>query len=489
MRASLRLLPLICCALAGSAQAQYIAFRGERVGQPPALFLPATRLQGMGGLAFTIEDENRELNLLDFAQNVAGVASDKEGWSIEAWGGENRRGDDYGALYSGAEVRQRTVADQGSLLAQIFYRRNGTQAIGGTVDWKTQSVRNRYGSDLLTRGPRGNLIANQKIGPVRCGLGIIRWTDSEDVTSPDVFAIRHVSTVWGLQLGAAMDWAGLDWAAQAQFDRVTIDGKSRDAAAFHQDEFEWRRPATKIRLSALLPSGKKLEGGANVLILSRTGVEEGRLSWSATFPQNPAGIEFSATVPTFTEEEDGFGVEGQLRYRLTPRVRLAGYASTETFDSEVKESTNYIGSRRAEKVETSRARIGGGASTSLAGDRVLIGAEFTGLFAKDEVTQARSSSSVDSRDIELRTGVEWMFRPALALRAGYQRVSADEDTERPATLQLGHGATFGFGWAPRGGLTTLDAGLRLRKQTPKEDGGSERKTEHLDYSVTTRFVF
>lgn len=483
----------VCCAVttvfATGAEAQFIAFRGDQVGASIAPGIVSTRLQSLGNLSLTIEDESNELTLSDFGGNLAGVAMDKDGWSIETSTGKARRADDFDSEFVGIPIAQRLVSARYGGVAEIFFRRDGELALGGRMHWDVVGYESRFGADDRTRGPHGSLYFSDKFGPVRAAIGLSRWSDNQDVTSPDVFSIRHLSTATTTTLAFAARQFRLDWGMQFDFDNVQINGKSRDQGGFHQDEFEWHRPTTRGRLSVLVPPGGRLEAGANLTVLRRNGAEEARLSWADRFPENPGGVFYSARIPTFEETERGIGLEGRARLRLRPELQLGLYAGYEHFTSKIDESLNFIGSRRRQDLDRTRMRLGAGLGRRFAEDRFQVAVEGYGRFEDESLDLTRASTDVSSREVELRVGAEWFARPDWAIRAGLERASVDEDLDLPGTLQIGNGVSLGAGWTPRGGIVSLDAGMHFRADDPKDEVGGSRKAELFEYSVASRFLF
>ncbi|MCC7140695.1 MAG: hypothetical protein IT349_01205 [Candidatus Eisenbacteria bacterium] len=474
---------------AGPAEAQFVAYESRVLGIPLADQLNSPRLDAMGGLALTIPDENSELTLYDFGRNLAGLLEDKDGWSVEAHYGRLTDALDYNSSLGGAPIRQRRVVNQHAVLTEAIYRHDGKYAIGGTVQWDARDQDYRFGADALTRGPRISGYFNQVVGPVRYAVGLQRWTDNEDIDSPDLFAIRHYSAAWVVTLAGATRAAGFDLGLQGEFTSVKINGKSRDQSGFKQDEFVWNRPATQLRATAIWARPGRLQAGANLAVGSRSGNEEVKISWSDRFPGNPGRFSFARTVPTFDEEEDEFSLEARVAYRLAGSTRLGLYAGHQSFTSDVVESPNWIGSRRAQKFDTGSTRLGGGLSTALASQSLLLGAEAFAVLRTTELEQLRASSSADSRDVDLSVGAEWMARPSFAVRGGYGRHSRDEDVDRPETLNTGNGFSLGFGYLPRGGMTVWNMGVSNLKLVPDGETGSNRRNEAAQYTLATRFVF
>lgn len=470
------------------AWAQFLTFQTDELGLSLDPVARGARLAAMGGLRFVVPDENNELNLADFGANLAGVAADKDGWSLESSFSRVRITEDFASTFRGAPVIQRNAVSGETSITRAIYRNGDGRAIGGTFRWNGQSVHLRYGDRSRTRGPEVSAFWNEAFGDLALALGMSRWSDEQSLKSPDVFAVHHASTVLDWTLAAAYPAFGLEWGAQASYDRVRIEGKSLDPSGFHQDDFEWLRPTQKLRLSALLPEGGDLELGANVSFFQLDGAEDAEISWSDRFPGNPGGFDFQRDVPVFEEEESGARIEARALHWLGWAPRVGAFVARETRTSDVVEAANFVGSRRAGSLDRTRTEFGGGFGTSLLGERLTVGVEGLGIFQSDETTDREGiRAEVTSRDVSGRVGVEWFSRPDFALRGGYERLIFDEDTDAPFTLQTGQAATAGFGWVPKGALYVVDGMVRFVDRTPDETGGAER--DGFELALYGRLLF
>ncbi|MFN8549412.1 MAG: hypothetical protein U0527_15925 [Candidatus Eisenbacteria bacterium] len=474
--------------VASSSHAQFIAYESHLAELPLFDSRSSARLLGMGGLELVIPDENREINLFDFGRNLAGLAADKDGWSLETQYGRLIDALDYSSELGGAPIAQRQVINQHSANTQIIFRQGGRRAVGTTIQFDSQDQDYRFGADNLMRGPRVSGYYNDRFGPVSLAIGLTRWTDNEDVASPDIFSIRHESSTWLVNLAAATRAAGFEWGVEADFENVTIRGKSRDAAGFHQDEFQWRRPATNLRATAILARPGRLQAGFNLASGSRNGTEEAKISWADRFPQNPGRFYYAVRVPTFHEEESEWSLEGRASYRLQGSLRASLYGNTSGFSSDVTEAGNWIGSRRAQKLDDANARVGGGLSKGFVGDRVLVGLEGFGIFRTRDLTLSRAKSSISSRQLAGTLGAEWMVGPGFAVRGGYLVRNNDEDVDAPETLSKGNGWSLGFGYLPRGGMVALDGAVRSVGLDPDGTTSTNLRTDQTEYLVAARFI-
>ena len=129
------------------AQAQFIDFQAEQQGIPFTDDPSLSRLISMGGLRFVIPDENNEINLADFGGNVAGIAADKDGWSVEWTYDKLRNTDDASLTRRSNAFVQRTVVTQEMADWTVIYRYGNGRAFGGSYRWDAQSVNVRVGDD------------------------------------------------------------------------------------------------------------------------------------------------------------------------------------------------------------------------------------------------------------------------------------------------------------------------------------------------------
>lgn len=492
MRGSACLLALLGLVLAASpAAAQFIAFQADRFGAPLGDRLITARLGAMGGMRYVIPDENLEINLSDFGRNIAARARDKDpGWTLENGYSRFRRTEDFVANIGRGDFAQREVLTQEGALALASFRMDTGRAFGGQVVWNAQQVTERVGTDSRTRGPNMSAYWNETVGPFELGLGVTRFNDNEAITSTDLFAIRHFSSLIRYSLGALYSFGGLDWGAQVDFDQVTIRGKSRDDSGFHQDDFLWRRPTLRYQFSAFLPEGGDLEAGINLRAFDLEGREQVSISWSDRFPANPGGFNFDKTLGTFEESESGVRVEARALYWLGYAPRVGGFFAFEERSSEVVESVNFLGSRRQGQVEQTKLELGGGFGTSFLSEVLTLALEVEGEFAEvTETDRLGVSSDRSTRDVMVRGGVEWFVRTNLALRAGYDWLASDTDLNGPFSLQTGNGANLGFGFLPHGGIFSVDGVFRYVDREPKETGGRSLETDGFEVGLYTRLLF
>ena len=491
VRAALAVLATGCMGFfwAPAAQAQYIAFEADQLGLPFPTHDQIPRLQAMGGLQWVIPDENNELNLSDFGDNVAGVAADKDGWNLDTWYGQERHRSDFLFSQGGPLLAQSETVRQEVLNSEVVYRNGRGRAIGLSYQWDHQEIDRRLGNDSKTRGPRIGGLWNERVWRFDLGARVTTWSDDQSLKTSDVFDVSHGSQTFIYSFGAITELAGLDLGTQLEINRTRIDGVSRDPSGFHQDDFRWERPSTRFRMSAALPPGSDLEAAVNVSFLRLRGSEEVKISWSDRFPLNPSQFLYTKKVPTFKEEEDAVSIEGRALYWLAGELRATVFARYEDFSGNVVEAANFKGSRRQQDVEQSTVTFGGGLGTTLLNGKLQFGIEGQGRFTDTQTVLVRSSSDTSGRTLEGRAGVEWFPRANLALRAGYGRNAIDTDLDQPFTLQIGNIVSAGIGYTPRGGMIRFDAVAQLVDRTPDEEGGIEQENDRIELGLFTRLLF
>ena len=183
-------------------------------------------------------------------------------------------------------------------------------------------------------------------------------------------------------------------------------------------------------------------------------------------------------------------LEGRALLRVGADIRLGAGASYEIFDSEVVEdlTANFAGSRRSHDLEESRVRLGGGALVTLFGGRLSLGAETHYDASSREVRLPRDFHSVDSRRVELRTGVELLLPSRFAVRGGYIRGARDENLDLPNNFYVADGYTLGLGWTPRGGMFSVDGAFWAVEARPDYEGWPEKSTDRQDFILSARFL-
>lgn len=480
--------------LPSMAGAQYLSFDAARRGQAVSEARPSLRLDAMGGLHLVIPDENNELNLSDFGGNLAGVLSDRGGWSVESWLGRNNAFVDLNTVYHGQDVRQRSRLDFEDGGLDVVYRREASHALGMTLFWRGYDARLTYGPNSRVSGPDSRFFVNQVFGPITAAVGVATASDNEDLVSSDIFAIRHTSESRRLTVAAAWDLrrAGMSVGAQLDADRVRIMGFSADPAGFHGDRFEWRRPATQMRLTLVRPEGLgPLAFGVAVGRLRREGTEEATISWSDRFPLNPSRVNYANLLPSFTETEHGWDTQGRASWRFARHLQLGGEGLYRKLDSRVTAAnSNFTGSRDQEIAKLTVWRFAAGlGAVLLRDDRLRAGVETAVDGGELDSARLRQALTQTTRGYEARTGAEYFFARDLIVRAGYQWRSQDHAVGEPASLGLSRGLTFGLGYVPRGGLVALDTFLWVWREHPDVPGAANREAGARDLAISARFLF
>ncbi len=489
-RVALSCLAGLLLLLAGPSRAQYLIYNAAQTGHPLPSARPSIRLDGMGDLELTIPDENNGINLLHYANILAGIAQDRDASSVDVFGTSSSQVDDYQEIYAGSSVRQHLRFRQDDASVEATYRDPGHRAIGMLTDWIGQTTNVSYGPQNKVRGPNIQGYYNQLSGPWSFAIGVTRWTDNESLLSPDIFGISHQSATWAGTFAAGLLYHGWNVGGQLELSHVEIDGTSSDANGFHDDVYTWLRPTTEISFAIIRPETNRLASGLDLDYGHIHGSELGQINWADRFPSNPSGLNFTTEVPTFEEHDDALTVQGRTSYRLLSNLRLGASAEYQHLKTSVFEdaSTNFPGSQTAQDSHQYFARVGGGLGWELARSRLRLGAE--GYVDQGKLTSvlSRSSSEVTSRSFELRTGGELLLPSHLAVRAGFLLGSFDADKDQPQNLYKSNGLTVGIGYLPRGGTISLDAAIRILSQKPNYSGEPDHTTDVQDLAVSARFL-
>jgi hypothetical protein len=475
---------------AGGAWGQYVDFDAVRLQNLSPGARPSVRLAGMGQLGLVVEDENNEINLSDFGANLAGVAEDRDGWSLESWVGQTNSVDDYLSLADGTSTRVRNRVNRERAGTEAVYRKPGKRAIGVTALYDSQDNTLTGGPRSKIDGPNVSFLYNEISLPVAFAARVGTWSDNQSLVSSDIFAIRNFSTGWFTSFASAIAWRGWKIGGQLDLDRVRVFGRSRDPDGYHQDDYTWNRPASQYRFSLIRPEGSRLAAGLNITGLRRNGNEEGKISWSNRFPPNPSRANYLVRIPTFEETERDLGAEGRVLYQLLASTRLAGYGSYQKLHNKVTEdpSGNFPGSRRQQDNELKGWRLGGGVGFSLLGRRLTLGVEGFGEGRTLNSKLATDGAETKARTFAVHAGAEWLLPSRIAIRGGVTRGAYDENLDQPLSLYTSNGLSAGLGYVPLGGIFSLDAAYRFLHQKPDFQGGSDRTTDVQELTFAARFL-
>ncbi|MBU1700512.1 MAG: hypothetical protein KJ970_02905 [Candidatus Eisenbacteria bacterium] len=442
----------------------------------------STRLDGMGRLELVIEDENNEINLSDYGGNGAGVILDKDRWSVETWSQFGNRLQD-----PREQTRRRFVT--GSFGTDIIYRLQGKRAYGLYGDWRRLQGSRNYGDVYEVKGSTWHLFYNER--PFSWMAAAITYggvAENEDRVSDDVFSLKHrVSRPKG-QVALAFlinrFQAGWTW----DFLRGNINGKSRDAAAFHTDTFTWYRPLNTMGFQLVYHQSEDLQGGVFIRTYKIDGAEKAEISWSDRFPDNGGRQNFQIETTSFIENEDYRILGTRWLYKLKDRYRLGASITQESRSWRVEEGVNFKGTRRAEDVESDAVRLGLGASATFLRDRVQVGIE--GYLERGDMTSREMRDVADRswEDLSVRLGGEVFWKRNLVLRAGAIFESLDLDVDLPATRQNGTLYTVGASYLPRGGLFQLDGAIGLAQRRESLEGDEQKLLEELTWSLGLRYI-
>jgi len=445
----------------------------------------SSRLDAMGGLSICVPDESNKLDLYWYGDNLSALLweSDTRQWSI--W---NRTLTQVNDRYDAQAVRQRTRLDFSEYGGRMAWRQKGRRFLGTDYNYDVLGRNTSAFDDSKVRGPWYGVFGGQKIGRVVLGAGLHLSGDNQDLTTGDVFAIRHYSS--GLRfVGSLAGYAGpIHFGLQTERQANNISGVSRDESRFHEDKYTWSRPIEKYVGSAIWNPSEALRGSFRARSERIDGGQDVRVSWSDRMPQNPGRTNFILRVGTFSERVRSY--ETGTRWELRPfeSILLAAEGDYGRVDTRVDEGYNYKGSRRAQDTKERILRGGSGLSYETSSRRFRVGAEGWYRRYSNEDIMTDDHPKIVARTLEVRTGAEYFVRDDLALRGGYVRSADDENVDLPRSLGIGDGFTVGAGFLPRGGLYRLDAAVRWEKVLPNYDGNPRSEARRTLVSLGARFL-
>jgi hypothetical protein len=445
----------------------------------------SARLEAMGGLGVSVRDEDRELNLLDYGQNICGYLTDSDYRRWDFWQNSSSYLHDE---RDGAGVRTRTRSTLSEAGGRMSWRSGTSRVVGGDLvydEWHNSLER---GPTSKVRGPMWGLFAAQKVDRLTLGGAIRMSSDNEDVRSESVFAIRHESSGARGIGGLALDLGTLQLGAQAEIQSNTIRGLSRDESRFHEDKLTWKRPTEIYDLSAFWTPIEALTGAVRARLTRLDGREEVKISWSDRMPSNPSRSNFLDRTGTFKETVDG--TEIGTRWEAIPFEGFQVGARFDWFEAtdDVVEGKNYKGSRRAGHTSETDLTGAGGASYETGDGKFRVGAEGWIRNRESKERQIEADVVTKARQAEFRSGAEYYVSDWLAVRGGFQRVAFDSDRDRPRTLQVGNGYTLGVGYVARGGLYQIDAAIRVMNLDPDYSGYPNTEDSRTSITLGARFL-
>jgi hypothetical protein len=477
---------VLCAISVSGARAQAIDWLASQDGISFTRAPGTSRLDGMGGLSITIPDEANKLDLGIYGGNLSALLWDSDTRKWEFW---NRSSSNFFDHYDSLGIRlPRLRNDTTEYGGRMSWRKPDQRLLGLEYSYDTLDRTQGPQDDSKVRGPSFGLLGAQKVGPLSLGAGLSLSSDNQDLTTSDVFAIRHSGS--GLQFTGSLAYQGGSFGVGVQTIRQvnTIKGSSRDESRFLEDSFTWKRPIVAYEGVATWAPTEALRGAVRGRMEHIDGRQDVRISWSDRMPQNPGRRNLLLKVGTFSERVRS--VEMGTRWELRPQesITLAAEGDILRSDTKVKEGFNFKGSRRAEDSKERVTRGGAGISYQIPSKRARVGVE--GWYLRDSFENVLPGelSKVVGRSLELRTGVEYFVTNQIALRGGLDQSAVDTDLDAPDTFGIGDGFTFGAGYLPRGGLYRLDAAVRVSKVLPDYAGAERSETRRTFVSLGARFL-
>ncbi|MBD3337129.1 MAG: hypothetical protein GF355_16560 [Candidatus Eisenbacteria bacterium] len=441
----------------------------------------SVRLDGMARLELVVEDENNEINLIDYGRNRAGVVLDKDRWSVETWSRFGNR------LQDPRDVTRRRFKT-GNIGAEVIYRNPGQRAYGGSLDYRRLHGSRNFGDTYQVKGNAYRVFYNERpFSWLTAAISASLLSENEDRTSKDVYALAHEADRPETQLAAAFLHGPLRIGATWTILRGEITGIGEDNASFHTDVHTWSRPQDTYSAQVIYNQGR-LQGGAYVRRYAFEGGEEAEISWSDRFPMNGSQENFALLTTTFTESVENSAVGTRWMFKPRRHLRLGASLVSETSSSEVSEAINFKGTRRAHDIETSRVRLGGGAGATVLNERVQLGLEAY-LERGDETDRGERRTierTWESRSVRL--GMEYFWRRDFVVRGGVVLEDLDLDVDEPASRRHGGLYTFGASYLPRGGVVQIDAAVGFEQRNRAVTGSTEKVFEELTWGLALRYI-
>jgi len=296
----------------------------------------SSRLDGMGGLSICVPDEMNKLGLYWYGDNLSALLweSDTRQWNL--W---DRLTTEVNDRYDAQAVRQRTQLEYAEYGGRMAWRQQDQRFLGADYTYDMLSRSTSAFDDSKVRGPWYGVFGGQKIGRFVLGAGLHLSGDNQDLTTTDVFAIRHYSS--GLRfVGSLAGYAGpVHFGLQAERQSNDISGVSRDESRFHEDEYTWSRPVEKYDGSAIWNPSDNVRGSFRARSVRIDGRQDVHVSWSDRMPQNPGRTNFTLHVGTFSERvrvDPSCGPRRlrSRRYQSRRRVQLQGQQASPGHEGE-----------------------------------------------------------------------------------------------------------------------------------------------------------
>jgi hypothetical protein len=441
---------------------------------------PSARLMGMGGLALAVVDASSEINLRDYAGNVAGILDDSDGWVAETWLGNHLQTAERDAFSA-----ERRFGHAGLHVVQ----RSEKRALGVEVDWTYLETRDVPGDWSRVRGPMISGIVNQRIGRFTLGVMLGSESENESRESSDFFNIRHEQNRFVGRVGLQAYAVGCVFGAEWQFKRGDVQGKSVDAARFHEDSYSWSQPDDRFCIAAVLPLRNSIEGALRVRIMDRQGSEQVDISWSGDSPENPSRENYFDSAITFREEDAALEIASRWRFHLKPGTILGAEVSYRDWDMLVTEGVNFKGSREAGRWKDEAFSAGVGLSHLMLHERLLAAVEVRARQGEWSAEDQLSSSAATSRALCLGLAAEYFVGEAIAIRAGVSGGTYDQDIDAPLTMRVCRTGSAGMSWLPRGGLVQIHGAIRYTRWEPSDAEAVDLETEdETSYTVSLRLL-
>ncbi len=462
------------------------------------------RLAGMGNLTIAIEDENNEVNLYDFAGNVASSITDKNLRNADTWNGystwhdskDGIRWQDIGVWESGGLIilRGDNYAGGGSFGTRILdlYRIDDAGLRSALRIPFPQSEVSVVDTMFMDTEVTSNLVEGFYAHRLHDMLfvGARGWGMFEGDEKPLTFHYDLRSSMNDMGAGLAVAVVPLDWiqvGGSLDLGSFTTEVSSTDS--FHDDVYKRARSTTTLSSHALVSLMGKLRGVLNYRRFSFDADQTLSMNWSDLYVLNPENNDIRRKLRVSDEatERDFFATRWILSNVGIP-LTVSGY-----FDIMRQESWEYAEPNVILWIDEydevlDEWNVGGGASYQFA-DMATVGAEVRVNRGTLESRLPDEESVRDFKAFDIRGGGE--VRPVkwLALRGGFSQCSEERQMGIPENDFTATTYTVGAGCYLLDDKLTVDAAFLNRVTEPDQDIGTARETTYQALMLSGRFLF
>jgi hypothetical protein len=446
---------------------------------------PSYRLAAMGGVAVSVEDENNEINLLDYAHNYAGLVEDRPGRSADLWG--------QGSPWHAVDAPTATLTEYRGLFVE---RLKGRQAVGVDLGREHTDYHSPAYSvaDLLWAvyvadvsafetnkiGPNPDTVLNAMAGqPIDLSLNArttrpsyaiiynrllskavsiaVRGgyrSEDQEVARTVNYSLQSTSKNWLGEGGLAVTpIAGLTVGGLVRYDDLTIrqtaDGLRYRVSSAHYDTYKEPYPVWSRSGHAFISVGSMLRGGVAIDRVTGHGSDSYQINWGDLIALQRTGGAIQATGTRFIDRTASTTIRTRwMAHPLAPRYSVGAsfdrshnmtLRQTSGPDSITSVITHLVyGETNLDEVAW-LAQIG--ASVALPARSILAVEYLRGRTTKGGTVGGQYAGGVD-RTRGGRAGLEMGLLPRLAARTGYSRLTHIDTGDHVTQVTAGVGYSY-----------------------------------------------